>query len=91
MHTLPTYTMKYSIRRHQASLLPFILLLFVSTILPGILLGQQVPKRYVAITFDDLPVVCQCETDADRMAMTEKLIAILKKHKMPILGVVNEQ
>jgi len=54
-------------------------------------MGQQVPKRYVAITFDDLPVVCQCENDAERMALTEKLVATLKKYKMPVLAVVNEQ
>ncbi|MBA4056383.1 MAG: polysaccharide deacetylase-like protein [Marivirga sp.] len=54
-------------------------------------MGQQVPKRYVAITFDDLPVVCQCENDAERMEVTEKLIATFKKYKIPILGVVNEQ
>ena len=75
----------------RISLHAFILMVFLSTILPGTSVGQQVPKRYVAITFDDLPVVCQCENDAERMAMTEKLIAALKKYKMPILGVVNEQ
>jgi len=69
----------------------FIVLLFLSIILPGTSVGQQVPKRYVAITFDDLPVVCQCENDAERMEITKKLIATLKKYKMPILGVVNEQ
>ena len=84
MHTLTSYVVK-------ASLSSFILILFLSTILPGISVGQQVPKRYVAITFDDLPVVCQCKDDSERMAITEKLIATLKKYKMPILGVVNEQ
>lgn len=66
----------------------FILML---TLLTGTSVGQQVPKRYVAITFDDLPVVCRCENDAERMEITEKLIATFKKYKMPILGVVNEQ
>jgi peptidoglycan/xylan/chitin deacetylase (PgdA/CDA1 family) len=68
-------------------LLSFILMLSLSTLS----LGQQAPKRYVAITFDDLPVVCQCENDSERMAITEKLITTFKKYKMPILGVVNEQ
>jgi peptidoglycan/xylan/chitin deacetylase (PgdA/CDA1 family) len=54
-------------------------------------LSQSVPKRYVAITFDDLPVACQCETNAERRAITEKLIWTFKKYQMPILGVVNEQ
>jgi peptidoglycan/xylan/chitin deacetylase (PgdA/CDA1 family) len=75
----------------KTSLLSFILILFLLTILTGTSVGQQPPKRYVAITFDDLPVVCRCETDAERMEITEKLIATLKKYKMPILGVVNEQ
>lgn len=67
-----------------------VLLLF--TISSTISYGQQnPPRRYVAITFDDLPVVCQCENDAERMEITKKLIATFKKYKMPILAVVNEQ
>lgn len=66
-------------------------LFFFLTILSTTSFGQHVPKRYVAVTFDDLPVVCRCENDAERMDITEKLIATLKKYKMPILGVVNEQ
>lgn len=61
------------------------------SILSGSSSGQQATPRYVAITFDDLPVVCRCESDAERMEITEKLLATLKKYKMPILGVVNEQ
>ncbi|HMG90102.1 MAG TPA: polysaccharide deacetylase family protein [Chryseolinea sp.] len=75
----------------KTSLLSFILIVCLSTILSGTSVGQQAPRRYVAITFDDLPVVCQCENDAERMEITEKLIATFKKYKMPILAVVNEQ
>ena len=75
----------------KTSSLSFLSMLFLLTSLPGTSVGQQASKRYVAITFDDLPVVCQCENDAERMAITEKLIATFKKYKMPILGVVNEQ
>jgi len=84
MHTLNSYLVK-------TSLLSFILIVCLSTILSGTSVGQQAPRRYVAITFDDLPVVCQCENDAERMEITEKLIATFKKYKMPILAVVNEQ
>ena len=49
------------------------------------------PKRYVAITFDDLPVVCLCEDDAARKDITDKLLATFKEFNMPILAVVNEQ
>jgi peptidoglycan/xylan/chitin deacetylase (PgdA/CDA1 family) len=52
---------------------------------------QAFPKRYVAITFDDLPVVCRCEDDAERRDITDKLLATFKEFGMPVLGVVNEQ
>ena len=66
--------------------------LFLFTISSIATYGQQnSPRRYVAITFDDLPVVCQCENDAERMEITKKLITTFKKYKMPILAVVNEQ
>ena len=53
---------------------------------------QSPPTRYVAITFDDLPVVCRCEHgDVDRNYITDGLLATFKKFNMPILGVVNEQ
>jgi len=48
-------------------------------------------QRYVAVTFDDLPVVCRCKDDADRRYITEKLIATFKRFNIPVLGVVNEQ
>lgn len=68
------------------------MVLFLLTISSITSYGQQIsPRRYVAITFDDLPVVCQCENDAERMEITKKLIATFKKYKMPILAVVNEQ
>ena len=73
------------------SFLSSISILLFSMVLSGSSIGQQTSRRYVAITFDDLPVVCRCESDAERMEITEKLIATLKKYKMPILGVVNEQ
>src|SRR5688572_30435756 len=47
--------------------------------------------RYVAITFDDLPVVCRCTDDAQRRDITDKLIRTFKQFNMPVLGVVNEQ
>ena len=32
------------------------------------------PQRFVSITFDDLPVVCRCEDNAERLEITEKLL-----------------
>src|SRR5687768_10968112 len=52
---------------------------------------QTEVKRFVAITFDDLPVACRCEDNASRHEITDKLLATFKKFEMPILGVVNEQ
>lgn len=48
-------------------------------------------KKYIAITFDDLPVVCRCEDNASRHDITDKLLATFKKFNIPVLGVVNEQ
>jgi peptidoglycan/xylan/chitin deacetylase (PgdA/CDA1 family) len=52
---------------------------------------EALPKRYVAITFDDLPVVCRCKDDTERRDITDKLLATFKEFDMPVLGVVNEQ
>ena len=81
-----------SFRVYDRSLLRAFMLIFCFTITSVTGYGQEPTKlRYVAITFDDLPVVCQCENDAERMEITKKLIATFKKYKMPILAVVNEQ
>ena len=60
-------------------------------LLPVQLQAQSSSPRFVAITFDDLPLVCRCEDDASRMEITDKLMEIFKKYNMPVLGVVNEQ
>lgn len=52
---------------------------------------QRQPQRYIAVTFDDLPVVCRCEDNAERLDITEKLLATFRKYDMPVLGVVTEQ
>ena len=52
---------------------------------------QKKSQRYIAITFDDLPVVCRCEDNAERLEITEKLLATFKKYDMPVLGVVTER
>jgi peptidoglycan/xylan/chitin deacetylase (PgdA/CDA1 family) len=72
------------------SVLCFLACLFI-ILCPDIAAQNPAQQRYVAITFDDLPVVCRCENDTERMEITEKLIATFKKYRMPILGVVNEQ
>ncbi|MEX2231167.1 MAG: polysaccharide deacetylase family protein [Cyclobacteriaceae bacterium] len=70
------------------------ILLFLSTAvfsINSVAQDQSEVKRFVSITFDDLPVVCRCADDAARHDITDKLLATFKKFEMPILGVVNEQ
>ena len=52
---------------------------------------QKKNQRYVAVTFDDLPVVCRCETNAERLDITEKLLATFTQYDIPVFGVVTEQ
>jgi len=52
---------------------------------------QNKSRRFIAVTFDDLPVVCRCEDNADRMEITEKLLSTFKKYDIPVLGVVTER
>ena len=70
-----------------------LILIFSLALIHSEVIGQTAsqPKRYVAITFDDLPVVCRCEDDSSRQELTDRLLATFKKFRRPILGVVNEQ
>jgi len=45
--------------------------------------AQAQPKRSIAITFDDLPVACMCETIGSRQELTDKLMATFKKFSIP--------
>ncbi|MEJ7780903.1 MAG: DUF1349 domain-containing protein [Daejeonella sp.] len=67
----------------------FKLILICFLLLPGLLKAQSVKK--IAITFDDLPFACMCETDAQKQELTDKLMATFKKYNIPVLGFVNEQ
>ncbi len=58
-------------------------------LLPASLKAQSLKK--IAITFDDLPFACMCETDAQKQEFTDKLMAAIKRYKVPVLGFVNEQ
>ncbi|WP_411273039.1 DUF1349 domain-containing protein [Daejeonella sp.] len=63
----------------------FILLIFF--LIPTFLTAQ----KKLSITFDDLPFACMCETQAEKNALTDKLIATFKKYDIPAVGFVNEQ
>ena len=65
-------------------------LILVLSAVSGLMNCRDKPQRYVAITFDDLPVVCRCENNAERMEITEKLINIFTTCDIPVVGFVNE-
>jgi peptidoglycan/xylan/chitin deacetylase (PgdA/CDA1 family) len=83
--------MKISINTIRPGVLLGLHFLFALFTLTGLAQTPPAPQRYVAISFDDLPVVCRCESDAERREITDKLLAIFQKFRIPVLGVVNEQ
>lgn len=62
----------------------FLLLLAVSAE------AQGKPSRFVAVTIDDLPVVSPRKDLKTRQEITRKLLAHIKKAKVPAIGFVNE-
>jgi len=53
----------------------------------------QTPKRTIAVTIDDLPYIAIGEGDylPRARAATAKILDTLKKHKVPVVGFVNER
>ncbi len=51
---------------------------------------QAQEQKQVAITFDDLPVVSTVRTDEGWAQITQKLLATMKRNKLPVIGFVNE-
>ncbi|MBK7630478.1 MAG: polysaccharide deacetylase family protein [Ignavibacteriales bacterium] len=48
-------------------------------------------KRYIAVTFDDLPMNTKYLEDGNQwIEQTEKLLGIIKKYNIPAIGFVNE-
>jgi peptidoglycan/xylan/chitin deacetylase (PgdA/CDA1 family) len=52
--------------------------------------GQSKPRRYIAVTIDDLPVVSTRTDLKNRQEITKKLLAHVTKAKVPAVGFVNE-
>src|SRR5688500_8678329 len=50
----------------------------------------QTPKRTIAITIDDLPVVSTRVDLKNRREITKNLLAHIRKAKVPAIGFVNE-
>ena len=65
-------------------------------ILPGATKSQappsnHIPRREVAVTFDDLPAVLLRQDDtATAIAITTKLLESIKSNEVPAIGFVNE-
>lgn len=52
--------------------------------------GARPLDRRMAITIDDLPVAAGVPGLADKQAVTERLLAVLRAHEVPAVGFVNE-
>jgi peptidoglycan/xylan/chitin deacetylase (PgdA/CDA1 family) len=52
--------------------------------------AQSEPSRFIAVTIDDLPVVSPRGDLKNRQKITRKLLAHIKKAKVPAIGFVNE-
>ncbi len=61
-----------------------IFFIFTPSVLP------QIPKRSIAITIDDLPVVSTRRDIENRRTITNKLLGHIRKAKVPAIGFVNE-
>lgn len=72
----------------QASFkISILLFIFSSLIFPQ----NIASKRFIAVTFDDLPINSRYLIDGNQwVEQTEKLLAHLKKYKVPAVGFVNE-
>ncbi len=72
----------------------FISMLLIPLMFFSILLAEEntiTTTRYIAITFDDLPLGAS-QVDVERTRkMTEKLLGVLKAHNIKALGFVNEE
>lgn len=52
--------------------------------------AQEINRKQVAITFDDLPVSSTVQTDEGWAQITRKLLGTMKRNKLPVVGFVNE-
>lgn len=52
--------------------------------------GQKSPKRYIAVTIDDLPVVSTRKDINNRREITNKILRHILRGKIPAIGFVNE-
>jgi peptidoglycan/xylan/chitin deacetylase (PgdA/CDA1 family) len=58
--------------------------------LPASSSGQVKNEKKVAITFDDLPVISTVRSEEGWAEITNKLLATMRRNKIPVVGFVNE-
>jgi peptidoglycan/xylan/chitin deacetylase (PgdA/CDA1 family) len=66
------------------------ILLIALFITSGFITGDAQNKREIAITIDDLPVVSTRTDLKNRQLITRKLLAQIKRQRVPVIGFVNE-
>src|SRR5436305_1137075 len=64
--------------------------LVLLSIFLSISVSAQQPRRTIAITIDDLPVVSTRRDLKNRQEITKKLLGHITKAKVPVIGFVNE-
>jgi peptidoglycan/xylan/chitin deacetylase (PgdA/CDA1 family) len=69
----------------------FVFIIFGCLVLFQISAGAQTKERFVAVTIDDLPVVAKNSDLRVRQEITRKLLAHIKKARVPAIGFVNEE
>jgi peptidoglycan/xylan/chitin deacetylase (PgdA/CDA1 family) len=66
------------------------LLCAMLTVFPGTTALAETPRRSVVLTFDDLPLVPPADLAATQR-VTEALLCVLREHRAPAAGFVNEE
>src|SRR5215468_9620135 len=87
-------TVSLSFRYYSISLCVSLVALLIVWMAPAHSVGLQAQtaaqSKEVAITIDDLPLNGP-QFDAGRLrAMTDKILAAINKHRIPVVGFVNE-
>ncbi|HYU97667.1 MAG TPA: polysaccharide deacetylase family protein [Pyrinomonadaceae bacterium] len=68
----------------------FLVIILTLACLPASSSAQTKQQKYVAITFDDLPVASTVQTDEGWAEITSKLLTTMTRNKIPVVGFVNE-
>ena len=85
------FCLPFRVFRGQNKIMKFSKVLFILVfLLSSVALHAQKTQRFIAVTIDDLPVVSTRSDLKNRQEITRKLLAHIKKAKVPAIGFVNE-